>query len=98
MWFLVGALVAKNWMATGLDIVFLTTGIVWLWLKPGFPSFLFLSIIQLLSLALNLVSIFSVPFGSSEHRALSAHVAFRVIEFVCLAVGYWHLKKGRTSR
>jgi hypothetical protein len=92
-WFLVGALIARNWTATGLDILLLAAGIAWLWLKPGFGSFLFLSVVQLLSLALNLVSILGVPFGSAEHRALSAHVAFRIIALICLIVGYRRLKK-----
>jgi hypothetical protein len=97
-WFLAGAFLSQNWIATGLDIAALAIGIVWIWLRPGLGSVAFLGVIQLLSLALNAVALTEASFGSLEHRALTAHVLFRVIALSCLAVGYWHLKKQASTQ
>lgn len=93
VWFLVATVISGSWTATGLDLVVLLIGIVWLWLRPGLSSVLFLGIFQLLALIVNGVSLSAASFGSEAHRALTTHVLFRLIALVCLAVGYWHLKK-----
>jgi hypothetical protein len=93
VWFAVGAAVSKTVAAVGLDIVFLTAGIIWLWLRPGLGASIYLGIIQALSLALNLFSLSGVAFGSTTHRALVAHVVFRSLALAALGVGFWSLKK-----
>jgi hypothetical protein len=40
LWFLVGSFMTQIWAATALDIVILSIGILWLWLRPGLaPAF-----------------------------------------------------------
>ena len=98
VWFLLGSLIARNWSAAGLDLLFLTSGIVWLWLRPGLVPALFLGGIQMLSVVLNGVTLAHVSFGSLEHRALTAHVLFRVIALTCLGVGYWRFRRTRIAQ
>lgn len=94
VWFAVAAVISKSVAAVGLDILFLSAGIIWLWLRPGLGAAIYLATIQLLSLSLNVYSLSGVAFGSTDHRALVAHIVFRSIAVVALGVGYWRLRKG----
>ena len=94
-WFIVGSAIVGVWSATALDIVALTIGIVWLWVRPGLIAALFLGLVQGASLAFNAYTISSVAFGSAPHRALTAHCAFRLIAIACLVVGYMRLRRER---
>src|SRR5688572_604393 len=42
LWFTFGSFLAQSWSATALDITALSLGILWLWLRPGMASALFL--------------------------------------------------------
>jgi len=92
-WFLIASILYNLWLAVGLDIVFLGIGVVWLWTRPGFGSALYLGIVQFLSTVFGAIVFYGAPFGSTEHRALTAHLIFRILSLICLGVGYRHLKK-----
>src|SRR5258708_6144650 len=47
IWFIAGSAIAGIWSATAGDIVALSIGIVWLWLRPSLAAVLFLGLIQL---------------------------------------------------
>ena len=96
-WFIVGSAIDGVWSATALDIVALTIGIVWLWVRPGLIPVLFLGLVQGASLAFNAYTISSVAFGSAPHRALAAHCVFRLIAIACLVVGYIRLRRERST-
>jgi hypothetical protein len=93
VWFVVGSAITGMWSATALDIIALTVGIVWLWWRPNLPAVLFLGLVQLASLGLNAYMISSAPFGSAQHRALTAHCVFRLIAIICLIVGYVRMRR-----
>jgi hypothetical protein len=97
VWFVVGSAIMGIWSATALDIVLLTAGIIWLWLRPGLVAAAALGLLQLGSLAINLYSLSAVPVGSAPHRALTAHCTFRVIALICLVVGYRRLRRERSN-
>jgi hypothetical protein len=96
-WFVVGSLIMNMWAATALDILLLSVGIIWLWLGPGLGAALFLGLLQLASLAYNIVSISSAPFGSPMHRALAVHCVWRLLAIVCLVFGYIKMRRERAA-
>lgn len=96
-WFIVASMILGDWSATALDIIALTIGIVWLWMRPGLLAALFLGLVQAASLAFNAHAISSVPFGSTPHRALTAHCVLRLIAILCLIVGYIRLRRERST-
>ncbi|EDY16846.1 hypothetical protein CfE428DRAFT_5655 [Chthoniobacter flavus Ellin428] len=95
--FVLGSALTGNWSATALDIIVLTAGVVWLWLRPGLAAALFLGMVQLASLAINVYNITLVPFGSFPHRALAGHCALRLIAIICLIVGYLALRRKHST-
>ena len=95
MWFFLASAVAGNWSATLLDIVLLTGGIVWLWVRPGVAAALFLGIVQGICLVLNLFQLIGSPFGSTAHRALTVHCLFRLLAVIFLVVGYFQWRRER---
>lgn len=96
-WFVAGAAIIEGWSAALLDIVALTAGIVWLWVRPGLASALFLGVVQGLSLLVNAYQLLTAPFGSASHRALTVHVLFRVLALVFLAVGFVQFRRARLA-
>ena len=97
IWFLVTSLMAQNWALTALDIVILSGGIVWLWLRPGLAPALFLGLVQLASLAYNVYLLSSNPVGSLPHKALTVHCIWRLIALLCLVTGYLTLRRERNA-
>lgn len=95
--FLVASILLRNWWIAAPDIVLLSLGIVFLWLKPGLVSALSLGVLQLASLALNLFQLLQATVGSFEHRSLTAHCAWRLLALVCLVVGYLKLRKDQAT-
>jgi hypothetical protein len=95
--FLVASILLRNWWVAAPDIVLLSLGIVFLWLKPGLVSALSLGVLQLASLVLNLFQILQATVGSFEHRSLTAHCAWRLLALVCLGVGYLKLRKDEAT-
>lgn len=93
IWFVVGSAITGMWSGTALDIIVLSVGIVWLWWRPNLPAILFLGLVQLASLVFNAYMISSTPFGSAQHRALTAHCVFRLIAIICLIVGYLRMRR-----
>ncbi|MBK1884628.1 hypothetical protein JIN85_19585 [Luteolibacter pohnpeiensis] len=97
-WFSIGAYLGAGFMAVGLDILFLTVGVAWLWLRPGLAAAIFLGAIQALSLLMNAIALSDASFESAGHRALTAHVVFRVIAIACLIAGYLNTKKKKAEQ
>ena len=94
-WFLLASAAVGGWSATLLDVVLLTGGIGWLWVRPGVAAAVFLGIVQGVCLLLNLFQFIGSPFGSAAHRALTVHCIFRLLAVVLLVVGYYQWRRGR---
>ena len=97
IWFVVGSAITGMWSATALDIIALSAGIAWLWWRPNLSSVLFLGLVQLASLLFNAYMISSAPFGSAQHRALTAHCVFRIMAIICLIAGYLRMRRELSS-
>jgi hypothetical protein len=97
LWFVVASFIAHIWAATTLDIVILSIGIVWLWLRPGLAPALYLGLVQLGSLAYNAYVLSSQPVGSLPHKALTVHCIWRLIALLCLVIGYLNLRRERMT-
>jgi len=98
IWFIIGSVSTGIWAATILDIIVLSAGIVWLWLRPGIGAALFLGIVHLVSLGMNVIALTSAAVGDVTHRALTAHCAFRVIAIVCLGYGFIRMRRAVATR
>jgi hypothetical protein len=98
IWFIIGSIIADIWRVTALDIIALSLGVAWLWLRPSLYSALFLGFIQLASLVVNLISLKSATFGGFAHRALTAHCVFRLLAIVLLICGYIEMRKKLLSQ
>lgn len=97
LWLLVASFMAQIWAATALDIVILSIGILWLWLRPGLAPALFLGIVQLGSLAYNAYLLTSYPVGNLMHKALTVHCIWRIIALLCLVTGCLKLRRERIA-
>jgi hypothetical protein len=95
--FIVGGAVTGGWLVVLPDIIVLSIGVIWLWLRPGLAATLFLGIVQLLSLGINGASLSLAKVGSFEHRALTVHCVFRLIAIICLVAGYVRVRKAQIS-
>ena len=92
-WLIILSAISGSWSTSAIDILALTAGMVWLWWWPGFVAALFVGAVELVSLALSAFALSTVPAGSPEHRALTAHGAFRIATIFCLVVGYVRMKR-----
>jgi hypothetical protein len=97
VWFIFGSAITGQWSATIIDIIVLLAGITWLWIRPGIAPALFLGIIQIFSLAINILLLSSAPIGTQIHKALTAHCVFRILSIIFLIVGYLKLRKERLN-
>jgi hypothetical protein len=97
IWFAIASVIIGAWGATGPDIIALSVGVIWLWLRPGLAAVIFLGLIQLASLAINVFSLAAATYGDAAHRALTAHCIFRLLAITCLIVGYIRLRRERSA-
>jgi hypothetical protein len=88
LWFIVAAMMLGAWGPVFLDLIFLSAGVVWLWLRPGPAPAIFLGVVQSISLAINVTSLSSARFGTVPHRALVVHCLLRAIAIVAIVAGY----------
>jgi hypothetical protein len=95
VWFVVASVLMQAWAATALDIVILTVGLIWLWVRPSLAAALFLGVVQLGALAYNGYLISGQSFGSSAHKALTVHCLWRLLALIALVVGYRKLRRER---
>ena len=91
-WFAV-ALFMVGGLAIVADVVILGLALLWLWLRPGLPSVIALGLIELSLLVYNSVAYVAMPLGSAEHRAMTVHVALRVLALVTLFLGYRSMRE-----
>jgi hypothetical protein len=97
VWFIAAALLLGMWAPVILDIIVLTIGVAWLWVRPGIGPVIFVAVVELISLVINIVTITSAEVGSPAHRALVVHLLLRVAALVCLALGYRRLRAERDA-
>lgn len=97
VWFVVASVIAQVWALTALDIVVLTVGLVWLWVRPSLAAALFLGVVQLGSLAYSGYLISAQPFGSPAHKALTVHCLWRLLALIALVVGYLRMRRERLT-
>lgn len=95
LWFLFAVALTGEWADTIADIIVLTAAVLWLWLKPGAFSAIFLVVVELVSLAVNLVAISAVPVGTAVHRSLTAHCLIRILILAALSFSYAKARKRR---
>jgi hypothetical protein len=87
------SVVSGSWSVAAIDMLALAAGIIWLWWWPGLAAALFLGAVEMVSLALGVYALSTVPPGSAEHRALTGHCSFRVAALFCLVVGYVRMRR-----
>lgn len=97
LWFVIASFMSQMWAATVLDIIILSVGLLWLWLRPGLASAIFLGVIQLGSLAYNGYLLSTTPAGTLPHKALTVHCVWRLVAILCLVTGYLKLRRERTA-
>jgi len=73
IWFIVGSAITGAWAATALDIIVLSVGVIWLWMRPGLAAVIFLGLVQVASLASNVFLLTAATYGDAAHRALTAN-------------------------
>jgi len=92
-WFLVGSFAGGYWTITIPDIVALSIGVLWLWIRPNLAAVLFLGFVQLISLVINIYTLSSSAVGSLSHKALTIHSIWRVMALSALVVGYLKFRR-----
>ena len=99
MWMLIGAL----WLQAGFgpllfDLAIIIAGSLWLMLRPGIGSVILLGIYEFIGLIVNIKDIFSYEFATIGHRALSAHIALRLVALFALLAGYRQFLKTQADK
>lgn len=82
---------------TGLDVVWLLGGLVWLVIRPGTGAVLCLGLYQVLKLAGNLFSLSEAALNTVEHKALIVHLLLAVLALVFLVQGWLRLWRLRAA-
>jgi hypothetical protein len=95
LWFLLAVALTGQWANTLGDILLLAAALAWLWVRPGTFSAIFLGLVELVSLAANLVAISTVPIGAVAHRSLTAHCLLRILILLALSLSYAKARKRR---
>lgn len=97
VWFAVAAMIGNMWAAAALDLVVPLAGILWLWLRPGLASALFLGLVQLVGLVFNAYQLGSNPVGSLPHKALTVHCIWRLLALIGIVIGYLKLRRDQMA-
>lgn len=78
LWLALGMAILGSMGANVIDLVVLSTGVAWLWIRPSLWPVVFLSVFQAIALAVNVAAIAVEPVASAMHKGLVVHIAFRV--------------------
>lgn len=97
LWMTFGLIYLRRFDLSAIDLFILAAGLVWLWLRPGWPSVIFLTVFQLVGLGFNLYLFQAVPEGGFEERALAIHILLRVLAVTLLIRGIRLLRKNRST-
>jgi hypothetical protein len=93
IWFAVAGAVGGLWAAIIADLLILLVLTVLLWVRPGLVTASLLGLVQVGSLAYNVYLIAKVQLGDPTHKALTAHIVFRMIAIVALVMGYLKFRR-----
>ncbi|GGA30425.1 hypothetical protein [Dyella nitratireducens] len=94
VWFVVVAAASRELMNPHLiDIVWLSIGLAWLWLRPGKSALYVLMVYQLLALPYNLLQFSQADFGTTANKVLLVHVIWRCIALFYMARMFYRLGK-----
>jgi hypothetical protein len=97
LWMLFGLVYLQRLDVTIIDLLILAGGLGWLWLRPGWPSVVFLTVFQLVALGVNLYFFEAVPEGSLEERALAVHILLRIVAVALLIRGIRLLRQNSST-
>lgn len=87
-WMILGLLVAPAMVLRILpDVLILLIGITWLMLRPGLACVVFLTLYQVLSLAVNVRLASVVAVDSLACKALVAHIVLRILSILSMWLG-----------
>lgn len=79
VWFFVAAFSSPAALSSiWFDILLMTGGLIWLYLKPGLGPIVLLTAWQALALLINVQALVEASIGTAAHKALLVHVALRI--------------------
>lgn len=88
LWLLIGSAIIGSWDATIGDLVIMSVGLIWLWLRPSIWPLAILCMYQIGCLGANSHLIWQQQVGSVAHKALVVHIALRVLALHYMWRGY----------
>ena len=97
LWMLFGVVYMQRFDLNILDLLILFGGLGWLWLRPGWPPVVFLTVFQLVALGVNLYLFEAVLDGSFEQSALAVHILLRIVAIALLICGIRLLRKNSSA-
>lgn len=97
VWMAFGGVVTGAWSQVILDILIIVAGLVWLWARPGLGPVILLGLYQLVAGAVNVVMLVGAETGSLQHKALVAHVCFRVAALASMIAAYIKTQKQQSE-
>ena len=86
-WMTVAAVALDQFGAVALDLAAFGIGAVWLIARPAWPPAVLLVVFQGIAAALNAGSLIEENFGTTIHKALTAHIVLRIASVILLLVG-----------
>jgi len=89
LWMIVAAVVGVAGPSFLVETAIFAAAIAWLYFQPRLPAVILLGTYQAIALVVNLSAIKAVPLDSTDAKALSVHIALRVIGIGAMA---WALR------
>jgi uncharacterized membrane protein len=93
----IGGMLTGAWSQVGLDIIVLAAGLVWLWTRPSLGPVILLGIYQLVAGVVNAIMLLNAQVASVQHKALVAHLCFRIAAVAFLIAGYVKTRKQQSE-
>ncbi len=93
LWLSFGLLYLGTLDLSLIDVIVLVIGLAWLIAKPGLGPVIFLTVFQLLALAVNAVSFVEASIGTNAHKALLVHIIWRVMALFFMWQAYAQLRR-----
>lgn len=81
---LAGSAITGRWSAAWLDLSALPIGLIWLWIKPGWPPIILLSVYHIWGIIANSTSLFSAWVDVDAQKWLALHLLIRAVSIALM--------------
>lgn len=96
-WILLGTILTKSISSALIEIILLLIGLIWLIIRPGISSVIFLTAYLVFALFGHILGFLSVKFGTEAHKALLVHIILKISILLSMFVGLKLIRKQKIA-